>query len=98
MEIRSGLESLNSLLGVPATEAGSAQRTKASQAAENAGLMSDTATLSSAGTEASQAAGETSVRSAKVEAVRAALEAGTYSVPTREVASKMVDSMIDGGQ
>lgn len=98
MEIRSSLESLKTLLGVPASGAVSVQQPKSAETAETAAIPSDTATLSSAGTSAAQAASETSVRTAKVEAVRSALTAGTYSVAAEKVATKIVDSMIESGQ
>jgi anti-sigma28 factor (negative regulator of flagellin synthesis) len=41
-------------------------------------------------------AAESDVRTDKVAAVQAALEAGTYDVPASAVASKVVDAMLGG--
>jgi len=41
-------------------------------------------------------AGGTEVRMDKVAAIQAALAAGTYNVSALDVASKVVDSMLDG--
>jgi flagellar biosynthesis anti-sigma factor FlgM len=59
-------------------------------------LGSDRATVSSAGSEVSQTAGEAGVRPEKVAAIQAALMAGSYNVPASAVASKMVDAMLGG--
>jgi negative regulator of flagellin synthesis FlgM len=61
-------------------------------------LSSDQATFSGAGSEVSQTADDddTEVRMDKVAAIQAALAAGTYNVSASDVASKVVDSMLDG--
>ena len=93
MDIRSSIEGLRSLLGVnPA--AGPAPQSKNTAATAASGFFSDQATLSSAGSEVSQAALGENVRADKVVAVQAALAAGTYNVPASAVASKMVDAML----
>jgi negative regulator of flagellin synthesis FlgM len=61
-------------------------------------LNSDRATLSSAGSEVSQAAGTDGVRTGKVASIQAALAAGTYDVPASAVASRVVDSMLGSGR
>jgi negative regulator of flagellin synthesis FlgM len=97
MDIRNSLDGLRSLLGVnPAVP--SAPQGKSSAATGGSGLDSDRATVSSAGNEVSQAAAGEGVRTEKVAAVQAALAAGTYNVPALAVASKVVDSMLGGGQ
>lgn len=96
MEIRNSLEGLNSLLGVNSTDAAAGQA-KSQSAAGSSALGSDHATLSSAASEMAQAAGDDGVRMEKVTAVQAALAAGTYSVPASAIASKVVDSMLGGG-
>lgn len=97
MDIRGSLDGLKSLLGVnPA-----AQPTVANKGSATTGkslLGSDHATLSSAGSEVAQTAADESVRFDKVAGVQAALAAGTYSVPTSAVASKLVDTMLGAGQ
>ena len=97
MDIRSSLDGLKSLLGVsqPAQPATAA---KGSATASPSALGSDSATLSSAGSEVQMTAGEDGVRMDKVAGVQAALAAGTYNVPPSAVAAKMVDAMLGGQQ
>jgi negative regulator of flagellin synthesis FlgM len=97
MDIRNSLDGLKSLLGVNPT-APSAPQSKNTSVTGTAGntLDSDRATLSNAGSEASQAVSEEGVRSEKVASIQAALAAGTYNVPASAVASKMVDAMLGG--
>jgi negative regulator of flagellin synthesis FlgM len=102
MEIRNNVEGLRTLLGVPSSTnaqgpqgtQGAASKSGASTAAQQ--LPGDHATLSSAGTQAAQSEG-TGVRLDKVAAVQQALAAGTYSVPAKAVAGKVVDAMLGGG-
>jgi negative regulator of flagellin synthesis FlgM len=97
MDIRNSLDGLRSLLGVnPAAQP--ATGTKSSATTGGSALSSDRATLSSAGSEVAQTAGEEDVRMDKVTGVQAALAAGTYSVPSSAVASRMVDAMLGGNQ
>ncbi len=97
MDIRNSLDGLKSLLGVNPT-APSAPQSKNAVATGAAGstLDSDRATLSTAGSEVSQAVSEEGVRTEKVASIQAALAAGTYSVPASAVASKIVDAMLGG--
>lgn len=95
MSMSSSLEGLRSLLGVsPAAPSAIAGRSATAPAPS--GLGSDLATLSSAGSQVSQAAANDGVRLDKVAAIQAALAAGTYSVPASAVASKVIDAMISG--
>jgi negative regulator of flagellin synthesis FlgM len=99
MDIRSSLEGLKQLLGTPAAAPASMQQPKsgaAGAAAGGSGLGADRATVSSAGNEVSQTAGDSTVRMDKVANIQAALAAGTYNVPASAVASKVVDSMLGG--
>ena len=57
----------------------------------------DWATLSHAGNQAVQAAGDAGVRQDKVAAVRAALTAGTYAVPASTVATHAIGAMLGQG-
>ena len=94
MDIRNSMDGLKSLLGVEST-APMARPNRSTRADESA-LCGDHATLSSAATEVSQAAGENGVRMEKVATIQAALEAGSYEVPASEVAAKIVDAMLGG--
>ncbi len=93
MDIRNSLDGLRSLLGVNQT-APSVPQSKSAAATTGSAFDSDRATLSSAGSEVSQAVSEEGVRMEKVTSIQAALAAGTYSVPASAVASKMVDAML----
>jgi negative regulator of flagellin synthesis FlgM len=97
MDIRSSLDGLKSLLGVTPA-ATTATQAKSSAATNGTVIGSDQATLSSAGSEVSLTATDPGVRMDKVAEVQAALAAGTYSVPASAVASKVVDSMLNGEQ
>jgi flagellar biosynthesis anti-sigma factor FlgM len=97
MDIRSSLDGLKTLLGVTAP-ATAAQRPKAGTAPESNALTSDRATLSSAGSEVAQSAADGGVRAGKVAEIQAALQAGTYNVPSSAVAAKMVDAMLERGK
>jgi negative regulator of flagellin synthesis FlgM len=97
MDIRNSLDGLKSLLGVnqpqqPATSA------RGGATATPSALVSDSATLSSAGSEVQLTAGEDGVRMDKVADVQAALAAGTYDVPPSAVATRMIDAMLGGHQ
>jgi negative regulator of flagellin synthesis FlgM len=96
MDIRNSLDGLKSLLGVTQPSATPAQP-KSTPATTTSALNSDRATVSSAGSEVSNALGDSDVRMDKVAGVQAALAAGTYNVPPSAVASKMVDSMMAAG-
>jgi negative regulator of flagellin synthesis FlgM len=95
MDIRSSLDGLKSLLGVPPTTT-SATPSKSATTSSPSALTSDRATLSSAGSEVAQSANDSDVRLDKVASIQAALAAGTYNVPASAVASKMVDAMLGG--
>lgn len=97
MEMRNGLEGLKSLLGISGVDAPQPRQMKNGSPAAGDVLAGDHATLSSAGAEALQAAGDSDVRTEKVTAVRSALAAGTYSVTAADVAGKMIDSMLAHG-
>ncbi len=96
MDIRSSLEGLKSLLGTPEATPVQTQQQKSGATAGGSALSSDQATFSSAGSEVSQTAGGTEVRMDKVASIQAALAAGTYNVSASDVASKVVDSMLEG--
>jgi flagellar biosynthesis anti-sigma factor FlgM len=95
MDIRNSLEGLKSLLGVAPTSPAE-PRPARSVRADQALLGNDHATLSSAASEVSQAAGEDGVRMEKVAGIRAALGAGSYDVHASAVATKLIDTMLGG--
>ena len=93
MDIRSSLEGLRTLLGVdPAAPA--AVQGKGAPPSSGSGLTADRATLSSAGSEISDAISGDGVRMDKVAAVQQALAAGTYNVSASALASKLIDAML----
>jgi len=94
MDIRTGLDGLRSLLGVPQTTATATQPAKSGTVKDGGAFSSDSATLSSAGSEVAQTATDGGVRMDKVSSIQAALAAGTYNVPASAVASRMVDAML----
>jgi negative regulator of flagellin synthesis FlgM len=94
MDIRNSLEGLQSLLGTaPAAQSATAQNRSGAAEGSNA-LGSDSATLSSAGSEVSLTAAESDARTDKVASIQAAVAAGTYNVSASAVASRIVDSML----
>lgn len=94
MDIRSSLDGLKSLLGVAPSAQTTPHPVRSGAAAESQSLSSDHATLSSAGSEVAQTAGDGGVRMDKVAAIQSALAAGTYNVPASAVAARMVDAML----
>lgn len=96
MDIRSGLDGLRSLLGVPQTPASAATPVRNGATAGTAAAAADHATLSQAASQAAQTSAGDDVRMDKVTAIQAALASGTYSVPATAVASRMVDAMLVG--
>jgi negative regulator of flagellin synthesis FlgM len=93
MDIRNSLDSLKSLLGV-AQPAPASTQPKPGSAAGPSALSSDSATVSSAGSQVSLTASDSEVRMDKVASIQSALASGTYNVPASAVASKMVDAML----
>jgi flagellar biosynthesis anti-sigma factor FlgM len=94
MDIRSSLDGLKSLLGTDATAPVTVQQPKSGATSGGSALSADSATLSSAGSEVSQTASDSSVRMDKVVEIQSALAAGSYNVSASAVASKVVDSML----
>ena len=99
MDLRTSLDGLKTLLGTtPASGASTPQNRSVTSAGSESALISDSATLSSAGSEVSLTSSGSDVRMDKVASVQAALAAGTYNVPISAVASKLVDAMLGGQQ
>jgi flagellar biosynthesis anti-sigma factor FlgM len=86
-----GMQQMFSSQEVSKTQSSGATQAANSQAQE---IGTDEATLSSAASYAAQAAPDSDVRMDKVLQVQQALAAGTYNVPSSEVASKMIDQML----
>jgi len=98
MDIRGGVDGLKTLLGVPSTGPAQPGPAKSEASSSTSGLAGDSATLSSAGSEISEATSGSDARMERVAAVQGAIAAGTYSVPASAVAGKIVDTMLSGGQ
>lgn len=94
MDIRSSLDGLKSLLGTAAPSPVAAQPSKNGSAAGASALGSDQVTFSSAASEVSQTATDSTVRMDKVNSIQVALASGTYNVSPLAVASRLVDSML----
>jgi len=96
MDIRNSLDGLRTLLGVnPAVPA--TPQSKETAAGAPSAWGSDSAKVSSAASEVSDAASSEGVRMDKVAAVQQALAAGTYNVPASSVATRLVDAMLTAG-
>jgi len=92
MNVNNDLQGLQQLLS--SQEVAKGESGKRSAAAQQAGSGVDEATLSSAASVAAQTAPDADVRMEKVAAVQQALAAGTYSVPSTDVANRMIESML----
>jgi negative regulator of flagellin synthesis FlgM len=93
MNVNNNLQGLQQLLSSQEVVKGeSAQRGGTGAGQVQGGV--DEATLSSAASVAAQTAPDADVRMEKVAAVQQALAGGTYSVPSTEVAGKMIDAML----
>jgi anti-sigma28 factor (negative regulator of flagellin synthesis) len=93
MEIRNGAEDLRSLLGLASTQAPLTPRVQGETLAAREVLADDRATLSGVAAEVSKNVVNEGVRADKVAEVQASLAAGTYQVPPRAVASKLMEAM-----
>ena len=92
-----GISSLGKLLGSlklnegkPKTDVATSQPA----ARLNLNLNQDQASVSAAGGLAAQAAGDSDVRLGKVQQLQQAIAAGTYSISAKDVADKMVESLL----
>lgn len=100
MDIRSSIDGLRSLLGVSQSSSSPSIQSQGStsQASGAGSLGVDRATLSQAGSEVSDSISDSGVRSDRVASIQRALAAGSYSVPSSAVASKVIDSMLTAGR
>jgi negative regulator of flagellin synthesis FlgM len=94
MDIRGGVDGLKTLLGVPSVNPTQSGPAKSEAPSITSGLTGDRATLSSAGSEISEATSGSDARMERVAAVQGAIAAGTYSVPASKVAGKIIDAML----
>ena len=97
MDIRNSLDGLRTLLGGNAPISATPQPKSGSTTEAGGSFDSDRATLSSAGSEMSQAVSEEGVAHGQGCGGASALAAGTYNVPASAVASKLVDAMLSAG-
>jgi negative regulator of flagellin synthesis FlgM len=95
MDIRNSLDGLKSLFGVESTGQVATRPTHYIRPDETA-IESDRATVSSAGSEVSQAAHQDGVRMEKLASIQAAIAAGNYDVPAAAVATKVIDALLGG--
>jgi|HubBroStandDraft_2_1064218.scaffolds.fasta_scaffold1499402_2 negative regulator of flagellin synthesis FlgM len=98
MDIRSDVDGLKTLLGVPSTVPTQTHPAKNGEPSGASAFAGDRATLSNVGSGISEAASGSDARMEKVAAVQAAIAAGNYSVPASAVAGKVVDAMLSSGQ
>jgi flagellar biosynthesis anti-sigma factor FlgM len=93
MDIRNSYDNLKQIIGTQSTTGtGTSGRTEAKST--SSGLDGDQAQVSSAANMITLAASSSDVRMDKVQSVKGALDAGTYSVDPSAVASKMIDYMM----
>jgi negative regulator of flagellin synthesis FlgM len=94
MNIKNSLDGSKSLSG-DAPEACPTKHSEPSTAINPAVRGIDPATLSRGGCEVALTTADSEVRLDKVASIQAALASGTYNIPATEVASKMVDAMLE---
>lgn len=93
MNVNNDLQGMQQLFSSQEVSKAQSSATQAATTQESV-IGSDEATLSSAASYAAKAAPDSDVRMDKVDQVQQALAAGTYNVPSTEVASKMIDQML----
>ena len=95
MNVKTDLQALQQIFPSTAPEKAGAATRGAGTPQVAAG--SDEATLSTAASLAAQAAPDSDVRMEKVAQVQQAIAAGTYHVPSSQVADRMIDSLLRKG-
>jgi flagellar biosynthesis anti-sigma factor FlgM len=93
MDIRNSYDNLKQIIGTQ-TATGTAASGRTGTKAASSSLDGDEAQVSSAASMITLAASFSDVRMDKVQSVKSALEAGTYSVEPSAVASKMIEYML----
>ena len=97
----SSLQSLLTQLNTNETKTTSTDKTQGTQASATGSVTAqasrvDQASLSAAGGLAASSAGDSDVRTDKVAQLQQAIASGTYNVPASDVASKLVESLLNG--
>ncbi len=96
MEIRGGMDDLKTALGITSGPANGLRPVTADSEKQATALAGDLATVSSAGAVMQQSAAAGGIRSEKVASIQASLATESYQVPAAAVASKVVESMLQG--
>ena len=92
MNVKNDLQAMQQLFQSQQVAAGNM---KTRNAVETDAAASDQTTVSSAGSLAAKASAGSDVRMDKVSQVQQAIAAGTYNVPSSEVAGKMISQMLE---
>ncbi len=92
MNIRNGIDPLAQVLQTQTSATAAAP--KSVPAAAEQTLAGDSAQVSNAGSQIAQSNSASDVRMDKVASIQSAIQAGTYHVPSAEVAQKVIASMI----
>jgi len=92
MIVNNGTENISQIL--PSQSAAAPAPGKTSGVVPAEASESDSAQVSSVGTQVAQSAGASDVRLDKVAGIQAALQAGTYQVPASAVAQKVIGALL----
>jgi flagellar biosynthesis anti-sigma factor FlgM len=98
MDIRSSVDGLRDLLGVPSSASEQPQQVKSQGSWPPTSLGGDHATVSNAGAEVASASSSSDVRMDLVAQVQTAIANGEYNVPAGAVSGKVVDAMLSRGK
>jgi negative regulator of flagellin synthesis FlgM len=94
MNVNSNLQVIQQLFSNEQVTGANGSRARSS-AAQEVPATTDEATLSPAASLAALSASDSDVRLNKVAQVQEALAAGTYNIPSAEVAGKIIDHMLE---
>ncbi len=90
-----GYQTVNSIATLGTPQLNTTGATQQNEALSAGPEQTDQARLSSMGGQVAQALGESDVRMDKVAALQQAIANGRYSVPSEDVAGKMIDSLLE---